>query len=355
MGIESEELAGMPERVSTPVDVIVQELRDLRAQAGGVSYAEIATRIAQRREAQGMSPSAARIARSTVFDAFNTGRQRLNGELVAEIAVALGEAEVAVPEWIDRCREAAELMSAQTAQQAVIPVAERPAARFSAQSAPLTPSLQPAHERLSPPHTLIIALVLLGCVGLNIFGNTVMTKYGLLVFLDMIGTAAAAIILGPGFGVLTAFATGVLTTLSGSSQSLAFSLVGAVGALVWGIGYHRFGLGRSFLRFTLLNTIAGVACTLIAAPVTVWVFGGTVSHASNEVTTSLLSLGFGVWAAVFLANIIVSVIDKQIAGWVALLAARALQPLRLERSSQAQDRRSAGRMPKTSGGSSAPR
>ena len=39
-----------------------------------------------------------------------------------------------------------------------------------------------------------------------------------------------------------------------------------VGALVWGYGVHRFGFGRTPLRFLLLNIAAAVACTLTSAP-----------------------------------------------------------------------------------------
>jgi len=38
----------------------------------------------------------------------------------------------------------------------------------------------------------VLAAVLVGCIGLNIFGNTVTEKFGLILFLDMIGTATAA-------------------------------------------------------------------------------------------------------------------------------------------------------------------
>lgn len=43
-----------------------------------------------RRAAAGESPHAARVARSTVYDCFRTGRVRVNLALVREIATALG-------------------------------------------------------------------------------------------------------------------------------------------------------------------------------------------------------------------------------------------------------------------------
>ena len=46
-----------------PFDAIAADLQRLRIESGDVSYAEIATRIARRREADGASPASATPAR----------------------------------------------------------------------------------------------------------------------------------------------------------------------------------------------------------------------------------------------------------------------------------------------------
>ncbi len=71
------------------LDALVLDLRRLRIVRGGASYAELATRIQALREVRGLAPAAARVARSSVFDAFQLGRVRLNAELVADIVRAL--------------------------------------------------------------------------------------------------------------------------------------------------------------------------------------------------------------------------------------------------------------------------
>src|SRR5690606_11926274 len=84
-------------------DVLVSELHTLRASAGNISYAEITQRISADRVAAGLSPAAAQIARSTVYDAFRLGRKRVNTELVIEIVRALGVGEAEVNAWRARC------------------------------------------------------------------------------------------------------------------------------------------------------------------------------------------------------------------------------------------------------------
>src|SRR5699024_1851196 len=85
---------------------IVTDLRELRVNAGVVTYAEIARRIGGHRgrfNGEGVNDAP---ARSTVYDAFRSGRSRLNAELVGEIARALGEDEQSVHQWRVRCYQA---------------------------------------------------------------------------------------------------------------------------------------------------------------------------------------------------------------------------------------------------------
>lgn len=317
------------QRIPAPFDAVVEDLQRLRARAGNVSYAEIATRIAQHRESQGTPPAAARVARSTVFDAFRPGRHRVNPDLVAEIAIALGEDDDDVEHWRLRCLDT-HLSAGQSPQ---LPPPREARSRF-----PLGPD---AHLTLSPSITIehpqeralrvaLVAAVLVGCIGLNIFGNTVTEKFGLILFLDMIGTATAAFVFGPWYGAGVGLATNLLVTVSGSPISIAFAPVNIVGGLVWGYGYHRYGLGRSPLRFLLLNIYAGLACTIVAVPITVLLFDGSVTHASNVTSAFLAALGQGIWVAVLSANLLSSLADKIISGGIAWCVTRVLAPLNLQ-------------------------
>lgn len=176
-------------------------------------------------------------------------------------------------------------------------------------------------------------LVIVLCINLNIFGSIVNAKLGLPLFLDMIGTAIASIALGPWHGVLVALGTNTFGALGEpSDETLWFGLVNLTGALIWGFGYHRYRLQTPF-RFLTLNLVTALACTLMSVPITILVFDGAVAHASASVADSILAGGYGLVAAFFFANLISSVADKLVSGYLALLASRLLAPLRLNEPS----------------------
>lgn len=317
------------QRTPAPLDAIVEDLQQLRSRAGDISYAEIATRIARHRESRGVAPAAARVARSTVFDAFRTGRHRINPDLVAEIVLALGGSDDDAEQWRRRCLDAR--LSVSQSQQLPPPRGARshlplgPDDRLT-----LSPTITIEHPQERALRVALVVAVLVGCIGLNIFGNTVTEKFGLTLFLDMIGTATAAFVFGPWYGAGVGLATNVLVTVSGSPVSIAFAPVNIVGGLVWGYGYHRYGLGRSPLRFLLLNIYAGLACTIVAVPITVLLFDGSVTHASNVTAAFLAALGQGIWVAVLSANLLSSLADKIISGGIAWCVTRVLAPLNLQ-------------------------
>lgn len=88
------------------LDTIAADLRTLREIAGRPSYAEISRRVAQRRGARGVPYAERRMPRSTLYDAFQDGRRRLDTDAVTEIALALGLPEQQLGEWAERLRQA---------------------------------------------------------------------------------------------------------------------------------------------------------------------------------------------------------------------------------------------------------
>lgn len=72
------------------IEEVVAFLVATREAAGSPSYAELARRVAALRAARGADGFEARVSRSTVYDAFDRGRRRLDGPLVADLARALG-------------------------------------------------------------------------------------------------------------------------------------------------------------------------------------------------------------------------------------------------------------------------
>lgn len=303
----------------TPLDEIARDLQLLRVRAGGVSYAEISARIARLRESRGLPPERARVARSSVFDAFREGRARLNADLVADIALALGEDEAAADTW--RTRVAA---------------AHLPSPSAPAPDDPAPARQDPAPVRAETPsdgerwlRRALIVTLLAGSVFLNISGTAIAVRFDSPIFLDMIGTALSAIVLGPWHGAAVGVVTNMLGSLATSPETILFALVNVAGALVWGYGIRRIGRSHPFLRFTGLSLLAGLVCILVSIPVNVVLYGEISGPGTDPWIDGLMALGGGMWAAIALANIAASLLDKLLAGYLALAVAIWLAPVRL--------------------------
>ncbi|GAB4005198.1 ECF transporter S component family protein [Nocardioides ultimimeridianus] len=274
-------------------DPLVVRLQERRAAAGDPSYGEIAERVSAAREAAGATPHAARLAKSTVYDAFRPGRARINLDLVGEIAAVLGAEPAEVAAWIEEC----------TRREGPEPI-------------------DPVEAPVAAPSPRAIAVVLLACLGINLTGRWIVDLLHLPIYLDMAGTAVAALALGPWLGALLGGTTNAAGALISGWQSLPFAVVNVAGALVWGYGARR--LGRDLPRFLLLNILVALTCSLIAVPILVLVFGGSVGAGQDTITQTFLDLGDGLLAAVGSSNLLTSGADKLISGFVALVVVSSL-------------------------------
>ena len=279
-------------------DSVLTELNELRIRAGEPSYAEITRRLIQRRVAAGLDPHAAHISKSSVHDAFRVGRTRINMALTRELVQVLDGEPGLVDRWLT------EDPSARTSVSAM----EEPETAVTAAVAPL-------------PHS---AALMIGCLALNLLGREFVDYFAFPIYLDMVGTALAAIALGPWRGVAVGLSTNVIGAVGSGLISLPFALVNVVGALVWGYGVRRGRLGRTLPRFLMLNLLAAVACSATAVPILLATAGGQL-RAGHDAITLLVQDAIGSTAtAVALSNLLTSSADKLISGFVALVAVSAL-------------------------------
>lgn len=289
-------------------DLLTMRLQTLRLEVGEPSYAEIARRVGELRQGAGQSEHAARVARTTVYDAFRSGRARVNLVLVREIALALGAEHAQVDAWIETARD-------QRGRPLVV-----------------EPGAAPSGPPSSPPSARLLLVVMVLCLALNLLGRVGVNFLSLPVYLDMIGTAIAAIALGPWYGVAVGACTNLAGGLVSGPDSLPFALVNITGALVWGYGVRRLGLGRTLPRFLGLNVLVALACSLVAVPVLVLLFGGSTGHGQDAVTDTFLELTGALAVAVGFSNVLISLGDKVISGFVALVACSALPAALRERT-----------------------
>ncbi|MDJ1114137.1 ECF transporter S component [Microbacterium sp. LX3-4] len=296
-------------------DAFAEDLQQLRISAGNVSYALIAERVAAARAARGMSASASRVARSTVYDVFQPGRRRIDPDLVADIVIALGQDAEGAERWRARSLE----------RHLVAPAAPSPAPEPAPSPAPV-PAPAPSDPLLPRLRTALIITIMAAAVFMNLFGSAVASKLQLPLFLDMAGTALAAFVFGPWHGVAVAIATNALNTVISSPETIAFALVNVAGALVWGYGMRR--LGRSWARMSLLTIAVALACTLVSAPLNILMYGG-MGHASNTFVLAVEAVA-GIVPAVFSVGFLVSIVDKVVVTVLAVALAHWIARLHLE-------------------------
>lgn len=273
------------------LDDLANDLQRLRAEAGGVSYSELATRITRNRESRNMTPASARTPRSSVYDVFRLGRKRVSVELVEEIVRALGGDHDAITRW---------------------------RARAIAANAASTESIAGRSSR--PAERAIIVVLCIAAVGVNLIANFTVSSLNLLLYLDMLGTAVASFAFGPWVGAAVGFSTTLANNaMKADFTEWGFSLVQIVGAVLWGYGLRAW-FGRGRIAFFALNVVVAVACSLVAVTVILVLLDGVSTlESAAELAESAQALGTSLAASVLSVNMLTSLADKLISGYLALV------------------------------------
>lgn len=289
-------------------DDFAHALQQLRREAGAPSYTELAERITQNRASRGLAPAAARVARSSVYDVFRLGRKRVNLELVEEIVRALNQEEQAVERW--RLRALAVLSGS-------VKPAGRRTERWSR-----TPMVGPEQTELLALLTVVLCVA---AVGLSLILNFSVGVFEVPLYLDMVGTAFISFTFGPWVGAAVGASTTLLGNLmDGDFSGWWFSLVQVTGAVIWGYGFRRW-FGRRPGRFLLLNLLVAVACSFVAVPIILFAFGGAgLLPGGDSLAQIAMELGTGLVGAVFSVNMLTSIADKLLSGYLALVFLQVL-------------------------------
>jgi len=172
------------------------------------------------------------------------------------------------------------------------------------------------------PLTYVVAVIPVAAA-LNIVGGYINTVLRLPIFLDMIGTMVTAVILGPWWGALVGAITNIVNSFISGPISLPFAVVNVAGALVWGYA-NMWGWMKKTWSFFLVNVLVATVSSIFAVPIYVFVFGGATGHFADVMTAAFLAMGQNLIVSVFSSNILVSLADKIISGFVGLAIIEAL-------------------------------
>jgi energy-coupling factor transport system substrate-specific component len=161
---------------------------------------------------------------------------------------------------------------------------------------------------------------------LSLLGRGVVVFLDLPLHLDMIGTAVAAFVLGPWWAVGVGVATNLTGVALSGPSSIPFALVQVAGGLAWGYGVRRWRTGERIIRFTGLTVAVAFLCSVVATPI-IMTLTPWEPRASFEPATDAFLTFWGVEAfALFMGNLVVSVLDKLLSAFVALVAVASLAP-----------------------------
>ncbi len=166
-------------------------------------------------------------------------------------------------------------------------------------------------------------LLCLGCLAINLFGRWLVDVLEIPLYLDMVGTAVTAIILGPWWGAGVGLSSNLLGVGISGYDSIPFAVVNVAGALVWGYGVRRFRMGTTVPRFFGLSAITALCCSVLAVPI-ILALNGETGNGADDVRVIIQDVVNSSWLAVASSNIITSLADKTISGAVALLAVDVL-------------------------------
>ena len=166
-------------------------------------------------------------------------------------------------------------------------------------------------------------LLCLGCLAINLLGRGMVDMLKIPLYLDMVGTAVAAIILGPWWGAGVGLSTNLLGVGISGYDSIPFAVVNVAGALVWGYGVRKFRMGTTVPRFFGLSAITALCCSVLAVPI-ILALDGQTGNGADDVIAIIDEFVSSLWLAVASANVITSMADKVISGAVALLAVDVL-------------------------------
>lgn len=154
---------------------------------------------------------------------------------------------------------------------------------------------------------LSICLVAMG-ICINYVGGQLALMMKLPIYLDSIGTILVSSLLGPIYGMLTPFISGVMMAFTGDIYSLYFAPVGMILGLVSGFVLKKIQkIGLSLLLVTLIITIPGtVVCSIINAIL----FDGVTSSGSTVLVQFLRNTPLGITGAIFVVQVITDYLDR---------------------------------------------
>lgn len=166
-------------------------------------------------------------------------------------------------------------------------------------------------------NTYIAIMIPLG-VAINLVGGQVASKLALPLYMDSIGTAIVAAVMGPWVGAVSGVLYNVISALiSGNMLSVMFGLCNIATAFIIGF-MAKSGKFTTWVHAVVATILVALANAIMGAPIAVVVYGG-IQGGVDLVVAGFLAAGQDILSAAFLARVPINLVDKGIACFVAWL------------------------------------
>lgn len=143
------------------------------------------------------------------------------------------------------------------------------------------------------------------------------------IFLDSIGTILVGILAGPWAGLATGLLTNIIWGLISSPVAAAFAPVAGVIGLVAGL-CARYSLFSSWWKTIISGVLIGIAASITAVPIRVYMFGGITGSGADFITAYLLTTGRDLFGSVIITVLSSNVPDKVVTALVSWVIVKAL-------------------------------
>lgn len=177
-------------------------------------------------------------------------------------------------------------------------------------------------EKMKQDFTVMVLLLIPVAIAINVVGGTLTTVLKLPIDLDMIGVILIGALAGP----LPAAVAGVLTNLINGIIDptwIPYAVVAfAIGIAAGELSKHKM-LSKPW-KVVVSGLIIALVATSLAAPITIFFFGGIHGGGASAITAGLMASGKQIVEAVFSTYIVMETIGKTLSIIIAYIIIKAI-------------------------------
>ncbi|MBC2856877.1 MAG: ECF transporter S component [Cetobacterium sp.] len=161
---------------------------------------------------------------------------------------------------------------------------------------------------------LLAILLIPVAIAVNAVGFQIAQLLRLPVYLDAIGTILIGAIAGPVAGLIAGLLTNFINGIF-NPVYLPYSILSGILGITAGVLSH-YNCFKTIKGTIFAGVVLSLVSTVIAAPITVIVFGGVTGSTMSAATAVLLASGQKIWGAVFSTQLVSEIADKMISVFI---------------------------------------